>query len=139
MSYRYCSVSSKYILKKDFDSHLWGLENGDKDKDIELDPSNDDEDQELIIDDEPVTEEAAEIDPENTKSRISKIYNCFDCNRMFMSAEAHANHLRDVHGGEGGSVLLKLPRDKVNGNDIEQESDEEVDKPDNDELVIDEM
>ena len=139
MSYRYCSVSSKYILKKDFDSHLWGLENGDKDKDEELDPTNDDEDQELIIDDEPVTEEAAEIDPENTKSRISKIYNCFDCNRMFMSAEAHANHLRDVHGGEGGSVLLKLPRDKVNGNDIEQESDEEVDKPDNDELVIDEM
>ena len=139
MSYRYCSVSSKYILKKDFNSHLRGLENGDKDKDEELDPSNDDEDQELIIDDEPVTEEAAEIDPENTKSRISKIYNCFDCNRMFMSAEAHANHLRDVHGGEGGSVLLKLPRDKVNGNDIEQESDEEVDKPDNDELVIDEM
>ena len=139
MSYRYCSVSSKYILKQDFNSHLRGLENGDKDKDKELDPSNDDEDQELIIDDEPVTEEAAEIDPENTKSRISKIYNCFDCNRMFMSAEAHANHLRDVHGGEGGSVLLKLPRDKVNGNDIEQESDEEVDKPDNDELVIDEM
>ena len=87
----------------------------------------------------PVTEEAAEIDPEISKSRISKIYNCFDCNRMFMSAEAHANHLRDVHGGEGGSVLLKLPRDKVNGNDIEQDSDEEVDKPDNDELVIDEM
>ena len=33
MSYRYCSVSSKYILKKDFNSHLRGLENGDKDKD----------------------------------------------------------------------------------------------------------
>ena len=28
---------------------------------------------------------------------------------MFMSAEAHANHLREVHGGEGGSVVLKLP------------------------------
>ena len=86
-----------------------------------------------------IAEEAGEIDPEQSKSRINKIYNCFDCNRMFMSAEAHANHLRDVHGGEGGSVLLKLPRDKVNGNDIEPESDEEVDKPDNDELVIDEM
>ena len=147
MSYRYCSVSSKYILKKDFNSHLRELENGGLSEknsiedivDKELDTSKDDEDQELIIDDEPVTEEAAEIDPEISKSRISKIYNCFDCNRMFMSAEAHANHLRDIHGGEGGSVLLKLPRDKVNGNDIEQDSDEEVDKPDNDELVIDEM
>ena len=110
------------------------------DEDKDLDTSKDDEDQELVIDDEPVTEEAGEIDPENSKSRINKIYNCFECNRMFMSAEAHANHLKDVHGGEGGSVLLKLPKDKVNGTiDIGQESDEEEDRPDNDELVIDEV
>lgn len=57
----------------------------------------------------------------------SKIYNCVDCTRMFMSAEAHANHLRDMHGGEGGSVVLKLPKSAA------AEEEEEAE----DQLVID--
>jgi hypothetical protein len=113
VSYRYCSASSKYVLQNSREhenGELSGKTDVEDGEDKELDTSKDDDDQELIIDDEPVTEEAGEIDPDHSKSRINKIYNCFECNRMFMSAEAHANHLRDVHGGEGGSVLLKLPR-----------------------------
>ena len=48
-----------------------------------------------------------------------------------MSSEAHANHLRDVHGGEGGSVVLKLPIDKS------LENREEYEETADDELVID--
>ena len=93
-----------------------------------LDTSKDDEDDELIIEDEGM-EEVEE--PETKKSCPNKIYNCFDCNRMFMSSEAHANHLRDVHGGEGGSVVLKLPVDKS------LEDREEYEEKADDELVID--
>ena len=84
-----------------------------------------------------------EEDSAAAKPTPTKIYNCVDCTRMFMSAEAHANHLRDVHGGEGGSVVLKLPVDKtvdkkvdqsVEDEDIQMDEDNE-DKAD--ELVID--
>ena len=148
MSYRYCSACSKYIQKKLFNLHLKKHENGELSGKIDIEDENDldkdDEDHMLIIDDEPVTEEAEDIEVDNSRVNgssvtLDKIYNCFDCNRMFMSAEAQANHLRDVHGGEGGSVLLKLPRDKINENDIEQEPDEEFEKPEYDELVIDDM
>ena len=148
MSYRYCSACSKYIQKKLFNLHLKKHENGELSGKIDIEDENDfdkdDEDNMLIIDDEPVTEEAEDIEVDNSRVNgssvtLDKIYNCFDCNRMFMSAEAQANHLRDVHGGEGGSVLLKLPRDKINENDIEQDPDEEFEKPEYDELVIDDM
>lgn len=148
MSYRYCSACSKYIQKKLFNLHLKKHENGELSGKIDIEDENDldkdDEDHMLIIDDEPVTEEAEDIEVDNSRVNgssvtLDKIYNCFDCNRMFMSAEAQANHLRDVHGGEGGSVLLKLPRDKINENDIEQDPDEEFEKPEYDELVIDDM
>ena len=148
MSYRYCSACSKYIQKKLFNLHLKKHESGELSGKIDIEDENDldkdDEDHMLIIDDEPVTEEAEDIEVDNSRVNgssvtLDKIYNCFDCNRMFMSAEAQANHLRDVHGGEGGSVLLKLPRDKINENDIEQEPDEEFEKPEYDELVIDDM
>ena len=78
-------------------------------------------------------------DNETSSSAPSKIYNCVDCTRMFMSAEAHANHLRDVHGGEGGSVVLKLPSDKTKEKKMENSKDDidEDDKVDDDELVID--
>ena len=131
-----------------FNLHLKKHENGELSGKIDIEDENDldkdDEDHMLIIDDEPVTEEAEDIEVDNSRVNgssvtLDKIYNCFDCNRMFMSAEAQANHLRDVHGGEGGSVLLKLPRDKINENDIEQEPDEEFEKPEYDELVIDDM
>ena len=102
-------------------------EEGEED-DNNLDTSKDDEDDELIIEDEGM-EEVEE--PETKKSCPNKIYNCFDCNRMFMSSEAHANHLRDVHGGEGGSVVLKLPVDKS------LENREEYEEKADDELVID--
>ena len=78
----------------------------------ELDTSKDGEDE--------------EEDEDTSNTAVTKIYNCVDCTRMFMSAEAHANHLREVHGGEGGSVVLKLP-----GN---PEEDEDVSE---DQLVID--
>ena len=78
----------------------------------ELDTSKDGEDE--------------EEDEDTSNPAVTKIYNCVDCTRMFMSAEAHANHLREVHGGEGGSVVLKLP-----GN---PEEDEDVPE---DQLVID--
>ena len=113
MSYRYCSACSKYIQKKLFNLHLKKHENGELSGKIDIEDENDldkdDEDHMLIIDDEPVTEEAEDIEVDNSRVNgssvtLDKIYNCFDCNRMFMSAEAQANHLRDVHGGEGGSV-----------------------------------
>ena len=84
----------------------------------ELDTSKDGEDEEE-------DEEGMDTSDPAVKGP-SKIYNCVDCTRMFMSAEAHANHLREVHGGEGGSVVLKLP-----GN---PEEDEDVPE---DQLVID--
>ena len=107
--------------------------------DNELDTSKDEEDDELIIEDDVVIENDDETDNETSSSVPNKIYNCFDCNRMFMSAEAHANHLRDVHGGEGGSVVLKLPSDKTKEKKMENNIDEteEEDKVDDDELVID--
>ena len=148
VSYRYCSACAKYVLKKNYKSHMkscdncqlngnvnnsenpeeeWEGENEEND----LDTSKEDEDDEMIIDDEGM-EEVEE--PETKKMTPSKIYNCFDCNRMFMSAEAHANHLRDVHGGEGGSVVLKLPLDKT----IEKvEEREDYEEKADDELVID--
>ena len=142
VSYRYCSSCSTYVLKKHYKEHLKSCEtcelkgtlanNGEADQEEEednnLDTSKDDEDDELIIEDEGM-EEVEE--PETKKSCPNKIYNCFDCNRMFMSSEAHANHLRDVHGGEGGSVVLKLPVDKS------LENREEYEEKADDELVID--
>ena len=101
-------------------------ENGDGD----LDTSKDDEDEKDIDDEDSNDVQENEPNP-NTPN---KIYNCVDCTRMFMSAEAHANHLRDVHGGEGGSVVLKLPGDKLAEKKIEK--DDNDDKAD-DELVID--
>merc|ERR1712130_921085 len=117
VSYRYCSACAKYIRKKEFKSHLKKHESGElsgelapEEDENELDTSKDEEDDELIIEDDVVIENDDEMtDNETSSSAPSKIYNCVDCTRMFMSAEAHANHLRDVHGGEGGSVVLKLP------------------------------
>merc|ERR1711971_1457033 len=107
VSYRYCSSCSKYVLKKYYKSHVRKHDTGD------------------VAEDEEEDEEG--MDTSNTAVKgPSKIYNCVDCTRMFMSAEAHANHLREVHGGEGGSVVLKLP-----GN---PEEDEDVPE---DQLVID--
>ena len=122
VSYRYCSSCSKYVLKKYYKSHVRKHDTGDVAEQVEeegeLDTSKDGEDEEE--DEEGMdTSDAAVKGP-------SKIYNCVDCTRMFMSAEAHANHLREVHGGEGGSVVLKLP-----GN-----LDEDEDVPE-DQLVID--
>ena len=142
MSYRYCSSCATYVLKKHYKEHIKSCEtcelkgtvasNEEEEEEYEednnLDTSKDDEDDELIIEDEGM-EEVEE--PETKKSCPNKIYNCFDCNRMFMSAEAHANHLRDVHGGEGGSVVLKLPVDKS------LENREEYEEKADDELVID--
>ena len=128
-------------MKKHENGELTGEVTPEED-DNELDTSKDEEDDndELIIEDDAVTEEY-EVDPEpkKTSSTPNKIYNCVDCTRMFMSAEAHANHLRDVHGGEGGSVVLKLPKDKTVDKKTEDESEEmEEDKnEDDDELVID--
>ena len=104
-----------------------------EDEDNELDTSRDDDDGELVIEDDAVEIEDVEEneDSDDKENAPSKIYNCVDCTRMFMSAEAHANHLREVHGGEGGSVVLKLPTDKKADKD-----DATEDKAD-DELVID--
>lgn len=106
--------------------------------DNDLDTSKDEEDDELIIEDDVVIEND-DTDNETSNIAPNKIYNCFDCNRMFMSAEAHANHLRDVHGGEGGSVVLKLPSDKIKEKKMESNKDdiEEDEQVDDDELVID--
>ena len=126
-------------MKKHENGELTGEVTPEED-DNELDTSKDEEDDELIIEDDAVTEE---YEPEpmavKTSSTPNKIYNCVDCTRMFMSAEAHANHLRDVHGGEGGSVVLKLPKDKIVDKNTENETEEmEDDKnEDDDELVID--
>merc|ERR1711902_50692 len=132
VSYRYCSACSKYVMKKYFKSHLRKHETGEltgevtqedeENEEGDLDTSKDDEDEKDIDD-----EDSMDVQESNTSPKApNKIYNCVDCTRMFMSAEAHANHLRDVHGGEGGSVVLKLP-----GN---QEEDEDVPE---DQLVID--
>merc|ERR1719220_49626 len=125
VSYRYCSACSKYILKKYFKSHVRKHEvgeiEGQPEDEGELDTSKDGEDD----------EEEEDMDTSTPIKGPSKIYNCVDCTRMFMSAEAHANHLRDVHGGEGGSVVLKLPVDKS------LESREEYEETADDELVID--
>ena len=100
-------------------------------EEIDLDTSKEEEDDEMIIDDEGMEE----VEEPEAKKTPSKIYNCFDCNRMFMSAEAHANHIRDIHGGEGGSVVLKLPLDKTIEN-MGEERDDYEEKAE-DELVID--
>merc|ERR1712241_785145 len=134
VSYRYCSSCSKYVLKKYYKSHVRKHDTGDTVEQVEeegeLDTSKDGEDEEE-------DEEGMDTSDPAVKGP-SKIYNCVDCTRMFMSAEAHANHLRDVHGGEGGSEVLKLPRDKmaeknVENDDNKEDNDENVD----DELVID--
>ena len=92
---------------------------------------------ELVIEDDAVEIEDVENDEgDERNSSPSKIYNCVDCTRMFMSAEAHANHLRDVHGGEGGSMVLKLPNDKSADKKVDKE-DATEEKADDDELVID--
>merc|ERR1712228_202644 len=127
VSYRYCSNCSKYVLKKYYKSHVRKHDTGDVAEQVEeegeLDTSKDGEDE--------------EEDEDTSNTAVTKIYNCVDCTRMFMSAEAHANHLREVHGGEGGSVVLKLPGDKI----IEKKMEKEELKDDNDdnadELVID--
>merc|ERR1719270_85216 len=141
VSYRYCSACAKYIQKKIFKSHLKKHESGEltgelaqEEDENDLDTSKDEEDDELIIEDDVVIEND-DTDNETSNITANKIYNCFDCNRMFMSAEAHANHLRDVHGGEGGSVVLKLPSDKIKekkmeSNKVDTEEDEQVDDDD---------
>jgi len=145
VSYRYCSACSKYVMKKYFKSHLRKHENGEltgevsqDDEDIEdgdLDTSKDDEDEKDIDD-----EDSMDVQESNPSPKApNKIYNCVDCTRMFMSAEAHANHLRDVHGGEGGSVVLKLPGDKMAEKkaDKDENKDDNDENADDDELVID--
>jgi len=126
MSYKDCSPCNKYILKKYYKSHVRKHEigeiEGQVEEDGDLDTSKDGEDEEEKEEDD---EEA--MDTSTPVKGPSKIYNCVDCTRMFMSADAHANHLRDVHGGEGGSVVLKLP-----GGEDEEEED-----PGEDQLVID--
>merc|ERR1712130_638825 len=119
VSYRYCSACAKYIQKKIFKSHLKKHESGElsgelapEEDENELDTSKDEENDDEMTDNE------------TSSSAPSKIYNCVDCTRMFMSAEAHANHLRDVHGGEGGSVVLKLPSDKTKEKKMENSKDD---------------
>ena len=128
VSYRYCSACSKYILKKYYKSHVRKHVSGEiagevEEEGADLDTSRDGEDEEER--DEEDTEPMDTARP--TVKGPSKIYNCVDCTRMFMSAEAHANHLRDMHGGEGGSVVLKLPKSAA------AEEEEEAE----DQLVID--
>jgi len=137
VSYRYCTACSKYVMKKYFKSHLRKHENGELTGEVcqddeengeeELDTSKDDEDEKDMDDDDSNDVQENETNP----STPNKIYNCVDCTRMFMSADAHANHLRDVHGGEGGSIVLKLPSDKL--------SEKQTDKDDNDDIADDEL
>jgi hypothetical protein len=107
VSYRYCSACTKYVLKKYYKSHVRkhnaGETEGHEDEG-DLDTSRDGEDE-----DERDEEEDSMDTSDGPVKGPSKIYNCVDCTRMFMSAEAHSNHLRDMHGGEGGSLVLKLP------------------------------
>merc|ERR1712013_100192 len=133
VSYRYCSACSKYVMKKYFKSHLRKHETGELTGEV----TQEDEDEKDIDD-----EDSMDVQESNTSPKApNKIYNCVDCTRMFMSAEAHANHLRDVHGGEGGSEVLKLPRDKMAEkqaeNDESKEDNDENDENVDDELVID--
>ena len=129
------------MLKKYFKSHLRKHENGEltgevsqddeENEDGDLDTSKDDEDEKDIDD-----EDSMDVQESNPSPKApNKIYNCVDCTRKFMSAEAHANHLREVHGGEGGSVVLKLPGDKV----AEKKVDKDENKDDNDENADDEL
>merc|ERR1719334_177839 len=145
VSYRYCTACAKYIQKKYFKSHLRKHESGELTGDlVQEDEENEDGDLDTSKDDEDekdVDEEESNDVPETVAAKApNKIYNCVDCTRMFMSAEAHANHLREVHGGEGGSVVLKLPGDKLNDNK-KSESDEQMEENDeenmDDDLVID--
>jgi len=143
VSYRYCTACAKYVQKKYFKSHLRKHEIGEltgevtqedeENDDGDLDTSKDEEDEKDTENED--SNSAVETSP--SSKAPSKIYNCVDCTRMFMSAEAHANHLREVHGGEGGSVVLKLPGDKI----IEKKMEKDELKDDNDdnadELVID--
>merc|ERR1719167_1069925 len=146
VSYRYCTACAKYVQKKYFKSHLRKHEIGEltgevtqedeENDDGDLDTSKDEEDEKDTENED--SNSAVETSP--SSKAPSKIYNCVDCTRMFMSAEAHANHLREVHGGEGGSVVLKLPGDKLNDNK-KSESDEQMEENDeenmDDDLVID--
>ena len=106
----------------------------------DLDTSKDEEDED--VNDEEDSSEATSL--ANLKIAPSKIYNCVDCTRMFMSAEAHANHLRDVHGGEGGSLVLKLPADKLaekkkEERDTTEEGEDHMMILDNDDKAGDEL
>lgn len=144
VSYRYCSACSKYVLKKYFKSHLRKHDAGELPGDVkrdgetedDLDTSRDGEDEDERDDNDEGSNDATSNEPMETDNATplsklpSKIYNCVDCTRMFMSAEAHANHLREMHGGEGGSVILKLPGDRT------EEKDDNDDTM-GDELVID--
>ena len=150
VSYRYCSACAKYVQKKVFKSHLKKHESGElagevtreeEENDLDTSKDEDDEADELIIEDDVVTSEPYDTDTDAESKKkslgsVNKIYNCFDCNRMFMSQEAHSNHLREVHGGEGGSVVLKLPTER-RAEAGEGEEAEEEDKVDDAELVID--
>merc|ERR1712079_973900 len=131
VSYRYCTACAKYVQKKYLKSHLRKHEIGELTGEVtQEDEENDDGDMDTSKDEEDEKDTENEdsnsaVETSPSSKAPSKIYNCVDCTRMFMSAEAHANHLREVHGGEGGSVVLKLP-----GN---QEEDEDVPE---DQLVI---
>ena len=86
--------------------HEVGEIEGDIEEVEDLDTSKDGEDEEEQDDD---NDEDMDTTVNTPMKSPSKIYNCVDCTRMFMSAEAHAKHLKEVHRGEGGSVVLKLP------------------------------
>merc|ERR1719318_863612 len=112
------------------------MQEDEENEEGDLDTSKDDEDEKDIDDDDSMDVQESSPSPKAP----NKIYNCVDCTRMFMSAEAHANHLRDVHGGEGGSVVLKLPGDKVAEKKVDRdenkEENDENDENADDELVI---
>merc|ERR1719419_925973 len=85
VSYRYCSACSKYVQKKYYKSHVRKHDTSDVVEPVEepedLDTSKDGEDEE---------EDEEAMDTSTSAGKVpSKIYNCVDCTRMFMSAEAH--------------------------------------------------
>ena len=125
VSYRYCSACSK---RKNGELTGEVSQDDEENEDGDLDTSKDDEDEKDIDD-----EDSMDVQESNPSPKApNKIYNCVDCTRMFMSAEAHANHLREVHGGEGGSDD-KVPEKKVDKDENKDGNDEKAD----DELVID--
>lgn len=112
VSYNYCNTCSTYILKKVFRMHCKTHKTDDKKDNSAASAHNAIE----MTEDDDDTTDNDETDDSKKVMKKNKVFNCKQCNKLFLAQELYENHVKENHPN--------VEDDGSNNNDADDESDD---------------